>query len=423
MFHSAAAFHSPFRRGALRLLGPLLALLVYATSAASARAITIQFDYSHDTLGFFGTAQNPTLARTTLEFAARTFTPFTDSLAAIQPGGANSWTAMFTDPSTGTSISVPNLVVPQNTLIVYPIARNLAEGTLGQAGPGTHSFNDFPSALFSNAVSNRSQGNADLDFAPWGGVIAVDVENSSGAPRNWHYDLDAKPAADEYDFYTVVTHELAHLFGYGVSSAFTHDIFRESPTTAYFTGEITQNLYGGTVPMYIPPSPVNAPAQHWGTSVTSPPFLLGTRPQPSLGPFLPRGERKLFTPLDYAALADIGWQVPAKLFGLPGDINGDNFVDGADFLLWQRSYGGTGALSGDVNGDQVVDDFDGWILSNYFGSIGSGAVVNSAVQVAVPEPRAAALAVMGLLSLFARRRRHNIMTVVTINSCSHANPK
>lgn len=142
---------------------------MFALSAATpAYAITIQFDYSYDTLGFFGTsAKSPTPARTTLEFAARTFTPFTDTLSAIQPSGGNSWTARFIDPSTNTFNNVPNLAVPQDTLVVYAIARDLA-GALGQASPGNYLFNGTPTASFSNAVTNRGQGDQSLDFAPWG---------------------------------------------------------------------------------------------------------------------------------------------------------------------------------------------------------------------------------------------------------------
>jgi len=390
----AAAYHWPLRRGVLRLLGPLWTLLALIASAPSARAITIQIDYSYDTLGFFGTAQNPTPARTTLEFAARTFTPFTDTLSAIQPGGGNSWTARFIDPSTNTFNNVPNLNVPQDTLVVYAIARDLAGAALGQASPGNYLFNGSPTASFSNAVTNRGQGDQSLDFAPWGGVIAVDVQNSSGVPRNWHYDLGVEPAGNVYDFYTVVVHELAHLFGFGVSNAFSADVSNNA-----FIGANAQALYGGSVPL--------ASGQHWASGVTSPPFLPGTQPKPSLGPSLTLGERKLFTPLDYAALADIGWQVPPELLGLPADFNGDAVVDGADFLIWQRGYGGFGGTPGDANGDLHVDDLDGWIVSNYLGS--QGFVPESpAPTAAVPEPAAAGLALGTLLALVASRRRSPI---------------
>ena len=392
MSPSTAAFHSPLRRGALRLFGLLLALLAFVAPAPSARAISIQIDYSYDTLGFFGTAQNPTPARTTLEFAARTFTPFTDTLSAIQPGGGNSWTARFIDPSTNTFNNVPNLAVPQDTLVVYAIARDLAGAALGQASPGNYLFNGTPTANFSNAVTNRGQGDSSLDFAPWGGVIAVDVKNSSGVPRNWHYDLGVEPAGNDYDFYTVVTHELAHLFGFGVSNAFSADV-----SNNFFTGANAQALYGGSVPL--------ASGQHWASNVTSPPFLPGTQPKPSLGPSLTLGERKLFTPLDYAALADIGWQVPPELLGLPADFNGDAVVDGADFLIWQRGYGGFGGTPGDANGDLFVDDYDGWIVRNYLGSQG---MVPEGLA-AVPEPTAATLAlVAGALTCVSRYRRREV---------------
>lgn len=393
-----------------------LALLAASWStAASARAINIQFDYSYDTLGFFGTAQNPTPARSTLEFAARAFTPLMDTLSAIQPSGGNAWTARFIDPSTNTFNNVPNLAVPQNTLIVYAIARDLAGSAIGQASPGNYQFNGSPTANFSSAVTNRGQGDATLDFAPWGGVIAIDIQNSSGVPRNWSYDLGAAPAANNYDFYTVVTHELAHLLGFGVSNAFSADISNNA-----FVGANVQSLYGGPAPL--------AGGQHWASGVTSPPFLPGTQPKPSLGPSLTLGERKLFTPLDYAALADIGWQVPPELLGLPADFNGDAVVDGADFLIWQRGYGGFGGTQGDANGDLRVDDFDGWIVSNYLWSQGfapEAVAATAPTSLTIPEPTAAGLAAVGLLgfALQIRRRRHNIITDVTINSCSHAKPK
>lgn len=385
---SAAAFHWPLRCGALRLFGLLLALIALGLSGAPhARAITIQFDYSFDTLGFFGTAQNPTPARTTLEFAARTFTPFTDSLPAIQPNGSNSWAAKFDAPLPwDKEFSVPQLHVPQDTLVVFALAGDLAESIIGQASPGYASYSGDP--LFKQSIINRGQGNASFDFAAWGGFIAVDIQNSGGIPRNWHYNVNAEVPLGAYDFYTTVTHELAHLFGFGISTAFSADIVNNS-----FTGSNAQALYGGSVPL-------TSNNQHWASNVTSPPFRPGTQPKPSLGPFLPLGERKLFTPLDYAALADIGWQVPPELLRLPADFNGDAVVDGADFLTWQRGYGGFGGTPGDANGDLFVDDYDGWIVRNYLGSQG---LISEALA-AVPEPTAATLALVVGLAVVSRLR-------------------
>lgn len=383
----AVLISPPRRRGACGQLSAfLLAAAIGGCAHNSARAITIQFDYSYDGLGFFGTAANPTPARTTLEFAARSFTSFTDTLAPIVPGGQNGWTASFLDPSTGSLVHIPNLQVPGNTLIVYAIARDLTGSALGQASPGIHSFIGTPTVAFSNAVANRNQGSALNDFAPWGGVIAFDVRNSNNEARNWHYDFAAAPPSNAYDFHTVATHELAHLFGFGTSAAFTADVANKQ-----FVGAVTQTLYGGPVPMY---APNDQASQHWDVGVTSPPFLLGTRPKPSLGPLLSLGERRLITPLDYAALADVGWQVPAKLLELPADFNRDGAVDGSDFLIWQRSFGGSG-VNGDANGDGLTDNYDAWMLRQYFGAIGQGSQLANAP---VPEPPVALLVIASLMA-------------------------
>jgi hypothetical protein len=47
--------------------------------------------------------------------------------------------------------------------------------------------------------------------------------------------------------------------------------------------------------------------------------------------------------------------------GLPGDFNGDGFVNGADFLIWQQNYGKIGGATlamGDANGDGNVTGAD-----------------------------------------------------------------
>jgi endonuclease I len=61
-----------------------------------------------------------------------------------------------------------------------------------------------------------------------------------------------------------------------------------------------------------------------------------------------------------------------------GDFNGDGAVDGADFLAWQRGFGGSASLAaGDANNDGVVDGTDLEIWSNQYGQSG---------VTAIPEP-------------------------------------
>src|SRR5438270_1010039 len=82
-------------------------------------SLTIQLDYSYDTLGFF--AQNPA-AKAVLQQAADILgSQINDSLSAIapNPGAGNTWTATFLNPSGGSTLSAENLSIPANTILVY----------------------------------------------------------------------------------------------------------------------------------------------------------------------------------------------------------------------------------------------------------------------------------------------------------------
>ncbi len=82
------------------------------------------------------------------------------------------------------------------------------------------------------------------------------------------------------------------------------------------------------------------------------------------------------------------------------DFDGDNDVDGNDFLVWQRGLGPGTSSTGDANGDGTVDGADLTIWRDQFGSAPIAAAAG-----AVPEPSALALASLGLAALAARRRR------------------
>lgn len=88
------------------------------------------------------------------------------------------------------------------------------------------------------------------------------------------------------------------------------------------------------------------------------------------------------------------------------DYNDDGAIDGADFLLWQRTYGNSvTAFSGaDGNGNGVVDGPD---LALWKGGFGSATVTGHAAATAVPEPSSALLGGLGgllLIGRFAARR-------------------
>ena len=98
------------------------------------------------------------------------------------------------------------------------------------------------------------------------------------------------------------------------------------------------------------------------------------------------------------------WRASATLGGTPGsgltsgDFDGDNDVDGADFLAWQRGFGTSGGATledGDANADGNVDGLDLGVWQTQLGDISpltaAIAIVNttqslSAAENAVAEP-------------------------------------
>jgi hypothetical protein len=85
---------------------------------------------------------------------------------------------------------------------------------------------------------------------------------------------------------------------------------------------------------------------------------------------------------------------------LPGDFNGDEAVDGADFLAWQRSFGSTTDLAADgsLNGTVDADDLAIW-KQNFGRTWPEGGGVT-----AIPEPATAALLTWSVLALRPRQR-------------------
>ncbi|BBO32803.1 hypothetical protein [Lacipirellula parvula] len=81
--------------------------------------------------------------------------------------------------------------------------------------------------------------------------------------------------------------------------------------------------------------------------------------------------------------------LPAAAAGLPGDFNGDEIVDGADFLVWQR---------GSSPQPLSTSDLDLWKAN--FGSVGSAASALS-----VPEPASLTLAALTMALTCLRKRR------------------
>ena len=253
-----------------------------------ASGLQIVFDYRYDTGGFFATHPE---AKAALQQAASDFARFTDHLSAITPGNGNTWSETFIDPATGKQDTLANQCVAANTIVIYVGASSgLHSMELGEGAPGGWSATG--SSTWLDTVEARGQIHAldskPTDFGPWGGSI------SFSAVANWNFAASKLPQVGQNDFLSVARHEIAHILGFGTApSWFTYVSGHD------FTGPHADKLFGGAVPLF-------DSNDHWATDTFS---TFNGKPQMAIMvPALPVGDRRGVTPLDYAALEDIGWQ-------------------------------------------------------------------------------------------------------------------
>jgi len=85
-----------------------------------------------------------------------------------------------------------------------------------------------------------------------------------------------------------------------------------------------------------------------------------------------------------------------------GDYNRDGSVDAADYVVWRKTLGQTGAgLAADGNGNNDVDAEDYAVWRGHFGtSVGGG----NSHHAAVPEPESLAIVVLAIIAAWIRFR-------------------
>jgi hypothetical protein len=248
-------------------------------------SLRFRFDYSLDSSGFFADIQRRRVLQNVGDAIA---SKFSDTLQAIIPSGTSTWTATFTDPTTGGAATRLNLTVNANEILVFVGARSMGN-TRGLASRG--GFRNAGSTQeFIDLVRARGQkgalSNPATDFGPWGGSLAFD----SGS--NWHFGADTTELdANEFDFATAAGHELIHLLGFGLSPSFDAKLVGGG-----FAGTNAVAVAG------VSPVPM-ADSDHFSASIQSNGQLT------IMAPHIDNGLRRLPTRLDFAALQDVGWQL------------------------------------------------------------------------------------------------------------------
>jgi len=391
---------------------------------AALAKITIDLDYSLDASNnnFFNSGTSTgQAARAAMSAAAHVYEDrLLDNLTAITPGGINTWTTNFTNPGNGQAgWAITDVPIAANTIKVYVAGRSLG-GAIGLGGPGGFSGNgDDP---FKAALQFRGQANApSTDFGPWGGSISFD----NSVP--WSFDLSV-PVAGKNDFLTAATHELAHVLGFGTSPSWKNRLtatvtpFGKVQYVGPFTGPKAVALYGGNVPLEVPPAQQSSSdpvinAAHFNFNIAS---KVGSITQETImDPDITIGTRKKVTVLDWAALDDIGWDLAR-----PGDANADGNVDFADLVTIAQNYGASDGQhrwsQGDFNYDGNVDFADLVSIAQNYGTSGplaaegtpvGPAIFNADWQAAqafaaeVPEPTTLTFLLLPALFTLTRRQR------------------
>jgi hypothetical protein len=286
-----------YARSVLKVRALLIPLATLALAAPPARAISLVFDYTYDSGGFF--TSNPT-AVTALDSVAQFFsTNLIDSLSAVTTNGFNTWSVDFFNPATGSgTVSHSDLSLAAGEVRIFVGGADLGSGTLGLGGPGGY-HGLFGTPSFVNAASTRGQAgvSTNTDFGPWGGSI------SFNSTASWYFDSDPSTSesfsSSASDFYSVALHEVGHVLGIG-----TADSWDTLVSSGSFLGAASGSAFGGPVPL-------NPTSSHWASDTMSTIYGTGTSQEAAMDPELTTGTRKLFTTLDMAALDDIGWTLAA----------------------------------------------------------------------------------------------------------------
>jgi Dockerin type I domain len=300
--------------------------------------VKIKFDYSLDDTKFF--ERNPQ-AKTILEAAADALTGrFGDNLTAVRKQSPFvTWTPQISHPSKGPSnstlgtlIDLPsNPVINAGEIIVYAGARPLDGPTVGAAGPGSikfatsaYTFNtpeekkQIEDLIEADRVSIYGRGQAGATLStPTDTSVTYGSVTFDTTETNFHFGNPDTIQPNQIDFFTVASHELAHIFGYGLKFIGATSVWDRLVSGTTFTGAAAVAAYEGSGNV-----PLTSNASHWADSVRD-----VTKQDTILTSGLKRGTVSALSTLDLASMQDLGWQVGTSQVTVTGShVYGDDGV-------------------------------------------------------------------------------------------------
>lgn len=260
-----------------------------------ATAVTIEFDFNFDD-GFFVQQERRDLLQAAGDYVGGRLT---DSLTVIDSSGPYDFFPGYSDPDAGFVYDAAR-TIPEDTLVIYTGGRNLPSGVAGEGGSGGYKTSPATQEWLDNAFNRGQAGDTGFsststDVGPWGGSIWF------GSGINWHFDGDplSVESFSGIDFFSVAIHEIAHVLGFGTAPSWNH--WTDTGSSEFF-GPTAVAAHGGDVAL-------DGDNAHWQEDTQS--TVDGASQEAAMDPDINAGTRKFFTELDWAALADMGWEVQA----------------------------------------------------------------------------------------------------------------
>jgi hypothetical protein len=364
---------------------------IYSTMSSYA-AIDIIFDYSYDTVNWFGNDQRYILDQAAYAFESRLGgESFASANPADYAGVTSNYYLYASNPTGGSSLSIQlgsttsegNVVGAADTVTIF-MGVGAASGSTNAWASGqfasTHGVDNTSSSdQFKEYLDNVRDSTSNYD--PIGGTISV---NSS---RAWYFDTDLTDydyTTGKMDFYSTMVHEIGHLMGFR-KGGFNGDAGADAWLQNYNASNNTWNGAQGKAAYSGNPIPMDSGGSHFDYSLFDQSHT-SCNCHPSMDPYSSVNQRSPWTETDFAVLKDIGYTVSASPTG-PGSNNANTFTD----TSWQAR--GSSPLP-------IRQDYATWLATNP--DSGSGGFVTTGS--AAPEPAYIFTLMGGLLAFLGGRK-------------------